>query len=415
VGKFGVARRRGGRYDLAVDVKDKKPVPSLPVVTASTPALQDVLSARTTAGELYEWRSDGLMRCVACAHGCVFDHDRTGACGVRARVGESLQVPFGYVARKYVRSVETNTVFHVLPGARALTFGMYGCDLKCPYCHNHKVSQALREGVTGELPIDVTAEQLVEEAVAAGCAVLCAAYNEPMIAAEWVHAVFTRAKARGLVTALITDGHATPQAINYVRNVTDVYRVDLKGIDDAQYRTLGGRVGPVLASIEHARSVGLWVELVTLVVPGFNDDPRSLKRMAQAIVGIDAAMPWHLNAMMPRYRLKDGAPTAPMTLLTAVGAAYGRGLRFVYASNLLSLGELGHTRCDGCREVLVERHDYETQRVQLTGGRCPKCAREIPGIWQVDASARVAFGTPGEAVDGSQPTVDSRSQVAPHS
>ena len=105
-----------------------------------------------------------------------------------------MRVPFGYVARRYVRAVETNTIFHLLPGARALTFGMYGCDLRCPYCHNHQLSQALRDdqGDRVEQPSAIDAEALVAEAVGAGCRVLCAAYNEPMISAEWARAVFEK-------------------------------------------------------------------------------------------------------------------------------------------------------------------------------------------------------------------------------
>src|SRR5262249_23121760 len=134
-------------------------------------------------------------------------------------------------------------------------FGMYGCDLRCPYCHNARVSQALRDGNLGDPgdPIEISAEALVAEAVAAGCEVVCSAYNEPMITAEWAHAIFTEAKRHGLVTALISDGHTTPEALAYMRPVTDVFRVDLKGFTADQYKTLGGRLEPVIASIADAR------------------------------------------------------------------------------------------------------------------------------------------------------------------
>src|SRR5262249_46029522 len=155
---------------------------------------------------------------------------------------------------KYARAVETNTIHHVKPGARALTFGMYGCDLRCPYCHNARVSQALRDGDLGDPgdPTDVSAADLIDEAVAEGCSVVCSAYNEPMITAEWAHAIFREAKRRGLVTALVTDGHTTPEALAFMRPVTDVFRVDLKGYDADQYKSLGGRLEPVLASIVDA-------------------------------------------------------------------------------------------------------------------------------------------------------------------
>src|SRR3954467_12188803 len=105
-----------------------------------------------TEGDLHYSVGHGRLRCVACAHHCVIAAGASGACGVRVNRGGTLQVPFGYVSRRYVRNVETNTIFHLLPGTRALTFGMYGCDLRCPYCHNHRISQALRDGHDTEAP-----------------------------------------------------------------------------------------------------------------------------------------------------------------------------------------------------------------------------------------------------------------------
>lgn len=291
-------------------------------------------------------------------------------------------MPFGYVARRYVRAVETNTVYHVAPGAKALTFGMYGCDLRCPYCHNHRVSQALREDGAGEAPVTIGAEALVDEAVAAGCRVICAAYNEPMIAAEWVRAVFGAAKARGLRTVVVSDGHTTEEALAYVQPVTDVFRVDLKGWSQEQYKTLGGRLEPVLAGIAEARRRGLWVEVVTLVVPGFNDDRAGLRELAKRLAGIDPDVPWHLNAFQPRYKMTDRPPMSAELLLSAAGTAYARGLRFVYVGNVSgTFSELEHTRCPSCHRVVVERNNYATTDVMLENGACPGCKRVLPGLW----------------------------------
>lgn len=345
--------------------------------------LRERLERRTSRGVLFEPLPGGSLRCSACAHRCVLPAGSRGSCGVRRHVDGALQVPFGYVARKYVRPVETNTIFHVLPGALALTFGMFGCDLRCPYCHNAKVSQALRDGPSAEEPIDVSAEALVDEALDAGCQVLCAAYNEPMIAAEWVHAVFSRAKRRGLVMALISDGNSTPEALAFLRPVSDVFRVDLKGSSEAHYRELGGRLGPVLASIREARRLGFWVEVVTLVVPGLNDDLAGLRGLADELCAIDAGLPWHLNAFVPRYRLRDRQSTAPELLMSAAGSAYARGLEYVYVGNLPATAELAHTRCPACHATLVRRFDYRTQESRLERGACPDCRRPVPGLFQL--------------------------------
>ncbi|HEU4536603.1 MAG TPA: radical SAM protein, partial [Polyangiaceae bacterium] len=347
------------------------------------PPLAEALAARTAPAALFEGEGAAL-RCTACAHRCVLGAEgRVGACGVRFVREGRLRAPFGYVARRYVRPVETNTMYHVRPGAKALTFGMFGCDLRCGYCHNARLSQALRDGVELDAPIDLSAAALVAEAVAAGAEVLCAAYNEPMIAVEWVRAVFAEAKAAGLVTGVVSDGHTTAEALAYLRPVADVFRVDLKGANAAQYRALGGRREPVLEAIAEAKRLGYWVEVVTLVVPGFNDDPAGLRDVADELAAIDPAMPWHLNAFFPRYKLAATPRTDALTLCSAAGSAYARGLSFVYAGNLAAeLGELCHTRCPGCHEVVVERSNYQTLANRVVDGRCPACSAALPGLWQ---------------------------------
>jgi pyruvate formate lyase activating enzyme len=359
-------------------------LPVLPVVSGrqgSPSPLQRALDERTAPGALFTHRH-GHLKCTACAHGCVLDEGAHGVCGVRFNAGGVLRVPFGYVARRYVRSVETNTVFHVRPGASALTFGMYGCDLSCPYCHNHRISQALRapEGPE-ECPVDITADALVGEALASGCQVLCSAYNEPMITAEWAYAVFARAKQRGLVTVLVSDGNSTPEALRFMRPVTDVFRVDLKASSEQQYRQLGGRLAPVLESIATAKQLGYWVEVVTLVVPGLNADLPSLSELASRLAAIDREIPWHVNAFVPRYRYVDRVGPDPLFLLSVAGSAYARGLLFVYVSNSLDVQELSHTRCPSCHGVVVARHDYRTSSSTLKDGRCPDCETRLPGLW----------------------------------
>lgn len=332
-------------------------------------------------GDLYAAGEGTSLRCLACAHRCVIAEGGRGACAVRLNRGGKLAVPFGYVARRYVRAVETNTMFHVAPGARALTFGMFGCDLRCPYCHNHRLSQALRDGSSEEHPVATAPEQLVDEALAAGCSVLCAAYNEPMVSAEWTRLVFECARRRGLLTALVTDGHSTPEALAYMRPSTDVFRVDLKAHSEAAYRRLGGRLEPVLESISLARELGYWVEVVTLVVPGLNQDLSAIASIGRELRSIDPTIPWHLNGFVPRYRMRQAPPADPLFLTIAAGAAYLAGSQFVYVGNVVSCGELAHTRCPTCRSVMVRRADYEMRECRLEAGRCSECHHELPGLW----------------------------------
>jgi pyruvate formate lyase activating enzyme len=353
--------------------------------------VREALRRLTAPADLVTTRPDGRLECSACAHRCALHDGTAGLCGVRWRDGHILRVPEGYVAARRIRTVETNTVYHVLPGAQALIFGMFGCDLRCPYCHNWRVSQAAREEVP-LLPDRVSAEALVDEAVAAGCSVLAAAYNEPMIAAEWVRAVFAEARARGLVTVIVSDGNTTPEALAYLRPVTQVYRVDLKAFTDEQYAVLGGRLGIVLEAITHARQLGYWVEVVTLVVPGFNDDPGGLRALASHLAALDVDIPWHLNAFYPRYRWNDRPRQGAGLLVTVAGAAYAKGLRYVYVGNLGGgTAPLSHTRCPECHRIVVSRRDYRTLGVDLVDGRCPDCATPVAGLWTSVGTGRFCY------------------------
>jgi pyruvate formate lyase activating enzyme len=350
-------------------------------VTGPLP-LAERLATLTAPGALARPAADGRLECLACAHRCRLGPGATGVCGVRFHRAGELRVPFGYVAARRVGPVEANTVFHVRPGTRALTFGMVGCDLRCPYCHNWRTSQALRDGgEAGELE-EIAAGALADAAAAAGCRVLASAFNEPLISAEWARAVFAAARARGLVTALVSDGNATGEALAYLRPVADVYRVDVKGFAAAQYRTLGGRPGVALDAIREARRLGFWVEAVTLVVPGFNDDPGGLCELAAELRAIDESLPWHLNGFVPRYRMRDRPPTSPAFLLSVAGSALARGLRHVYVGNVAApWGGLAHTRCPGCHRVLIHRREYTVTWQALDRGRCPGCGTAVSGIW----------------------------------
>jgi pyruvate formate lyase activating enzyme len=341
------------------------------------------LAALTAPGALVAQAPDGRLACTACAHRCALPDGATGLCGVRTRHGGELRVPSGYVAARRVMPVERNTIYHLRPGSLGLTFGMLGCDLRCPWCSNARLSQVLRDG--GDEPDieEIGADALVEQAVAAGCRVVASAFNEPMITAEWAGAIFAEARRRGLATAVVSDGNTTPEALAYLRPVTDVFRVDIKGTTPTHYAIVGGVPGAPMAALREARRLGYWVEAVTVVVPGINDDLDALRALASELAAIDPDLPWHLNAFVPRYRMTDRPGTDPALLVLAAGHAYARGLRYVYVGNVAdSVRELSHTRCPGCRRVLVRRHNFQALSTALRAGHCSDCGLAIPGRWE---------------------------------
>ena len=183
-------------------------------------------------------------------------------------------VPWGYAGGVQCDPIEKKPFFHVHPGALAYSFGMLGCDLHCGYCQNWVTSQALRDPQAVSPPLDASPDRLVRDAVARGAKIIVSTYNEPLITSEWAVAIFKEARAAGLMTGFVSNGNGTPRVLEYLRPWIDVYKVDLKSFDDRHYRELGGRLQPILDTIQQLHDMDVWLELVTLLIPGFNDDRR---------------------------------------------------------------------------------------------------------------------------------------------
>jgi pyruvate formate lyase activating enzyme len=358
------------------------------------PSLAELLEARTTeaAPELVEVISKGRVRCYACGHECPIPEGAVGVCKVRFNRGGRLHVPWGYVGGVQCDPIEKKPFFHARPGALAFSFGMLGCDLHCSYCQNWVTSQAIRDPQAVAPPLDATPAALVREATRLGAQVVVSTYNEPLITSEWAVAVFGEARAAGLMTAYVSNGNGTPQVLEYIRPWIDLYKVDLKSFDDRHYRQLGGRIEPILATIRALHGMGIWLEVVTLLIPGFNDAPEEIERLTAFIAEVSPDIPWHVTAFHKDYRMNDPENTTPDMLVRAAETARKNGLRYVYAGNLPGrVGDFENTRCHACRGLLVERYGYVIEGYRVTAeGRCPDCATLIPGRWGAAFDGQIA-------------------------
>jgi len=356
----------------------------MPLSTTAT-SLAEVLDEMTAEGasELTEHLADKSLRCFACGHRCLIKEGKRGICKVRFNEGGHLRVPINYVAALQCDPTEKKPFFHALPGSDTLTFGMLGCDLHCGYCQNWLTSQALRDDAAVTTPQVVTAERLVAMARAYGASMVGSSYNEPLITAEWAVEVFKLAKPAGLRTAFISNGNATPQVLDYLRPWTDCYKIDLKSMSDRNYRQLGGVVDNILDTVKMVHERGFWEEIVTLVIPGFNDSADELQRAADFIASVSPDIPWHVTAFHQDYRMNDNANTTAEQLIRTCEIGRDAGLRYVYAGNLPGkVGRWENTFCPSCDELLVERYGYLIQKMKVTpDGKCPKCREIIPGIW----------------------------------
>jgi pyruvate formate lyase activating enzyme len=340
------------------------------------------LDSLTALGQL--WKKEGdRVRCVACAHRCLLGEGRRGICKVRFQQDGQLRVPYGYVAGLASDPIEKKPFFHLLPGSLALTFGMLGCDFHCAYCQNWLTSQSLRDAEAGGRLQPLSPEHVARAARQYGARVVVSSYNEPLITAEWAAAIFAPAQAAGLLCACVSNGHATPEAIDFLRPCLAALKVDLKTCSEERYRQLGGRLGAVLDTIREAHRRDLWVEVVTLVVPGFNDEEAELRQLARFLASVSPDIPWHVTAFHPDYQMTDPPPTPVRQLVKAAQLGADEGLRFVYAGNLPGrVGPWENTVCPKCGETLVQRYGFQVSCQKLTpDGRCPRCQQLIPGKW----------------------------------
>jgi pyruvate formate lyase activating enzyme len=344
-------------------------------------SLRDILDEHVREGDRALWEpiERDRIRCYSCGHCCPIHEGQAGVCKVRFNRGGKLYVPYGYVAGVQCDPIEKKPFFHAFPGALAYSFGMLGCDLHCSYCQNWVTSQALRDPNAVSPPRAADPERLVNDALSQGAKVLVSTYNEPLITSEWAVAIFRQAREAGLQT-------------EYLRPWVDLYKVDLKSFDDRHYRELGGRLQPILDTIRTLYSMGIWLEIVTLLIPGFNDGDDELRKLAEFLASVSPHIPWHVTAFHQDYKMVSPADTRPEDLLRAAEIGCQAGLRYIYCGNLPGrVGQFEDTHCHQCGQTLIHRSGYLIEEYNLTPeGNCPVCRAAIPGRWSQKFDGQIA-------------------------
>src|SRR5690242_492149 len=281
--------------------------------------LAEVLAARTAeaAPQLIERITKDRIRCYACGHECPIPEGAAGVCRVRFVENGRLHVPWGYVGGVQCDPIEKKPFFHAHPGALAYSFGMLGCDLHCSYCPNWVTSQALRDPSAVSPPIDTSPRRLAEDPTRLHARVLVFAYNEPLLTREWAVEIFKGARAANLLTAYVSNGKGTARVLDYIRPWIDLYKVDWKSFDDRHYRQLVGRLEPILRTIRALHEMGIWLEIVTLLIPGFNSSDDEITRLTSFLASVSPFVPWHVTAFHKDYRMNDPENTTPEMLIHA--------------------------------------------------------------------------------------------------
>lgn len=326
------------------------------------------------------WRRDGtVVQCELCPHGCRLGDGKTGICRNRKNIGGVLYaLGYGKPCAVHIDPIEKKPFYHVLPGSRTVSLGVAGCNLRCKNCQNYTISQR------GPLEIpstDLSPAAATDLAVRKNCPIVAFTYTEPSVWIEYVMDTADAARNAGLKTAFISSGYLNPVPFSDCAKVLDFARFDLKSFSERTYRELNaGKLQPVLDTILLAKKEGLWVEIINLVIPGWNDsdkEVRALCRWVKQYVGGDT--PVHFSRFFPLYKLSHAVPTPLTTLRKAVQIARSEGLVFPYIGNVP--GEGTATMCPRCHKTLIERNGYVIVKNNCVEGRCVYCGYSIAGVW----------------------------------
>lgn len=330
--------------------------------------------------EFYEQLDDSKVKCHLCSHHCLISEGKRGLCGVREnREGTLYSLVYGKVAAFNIDPIEKKPLFHFYPGSASLSLSTVGCNFKCLHCQNADISQYphLYGGdITGQ---DMRAEDVVSAAQRAGVKSISYTYTEPTIFMEFARDCASLAHEKGIKNVFVSNGYTAAEAARAIIPYLDANNIDLKGGDDFYKKLCGAKLQPVLDTITLMYQSGVWIEITTLIIPGYNDSDSTLRTIAEFIVSLDMSIPWHVSQFYPTYKLLDRPRTPLSTLKRAYEIGKETGLKYVYLGNVP--GENGEsTFCPGCGEMLIARRGYSLGEIKIRNGRCITCAAVIEGV-----------------------------------
>ena len=329
---------------------------------------------------LYDVLKDNRVQCNLCAHRCIIKDQKQGICHVREnRDGKLYTLVYGNLISRNIDPIEKKPLYHFLPGTKAYSIATPGCNFHCEWCQNWQISQMPR---LMQMPKSkrVLPEEIVESALISGCRSIAYTYTEPTIFFEYSYDVAQLANEAGLKNVYVTNGFMTPEMLEMFHPYLDAANVDIKAFHDETYRKLmGGRLAPVLDSCRKMKSLGIWLEITTLIVPGVNDDPEELKAIATFIYeDLGAEVPWHLSRFYPQYKMIKQAPTEESILHETKAMGKSIGLKYIYIGNVSGSN---NTYCSDCGELLIARSGYFTRIVGLDDqGKCLNCGHKLDGF-----------------------------------
>ncbi len=317
------------------------------------------------------------VQCFLCPHHCIIAPEKHGICGVRKNENGTLfSLIYQACSSIAVDPIEKKPLYHFHPGSRVLSLGSVGCTFRCDHCQNYHISMARPEEQSLR---NIPAEQLCTIAKKEGCTGVAWTYNEPTIWHEYTVEAAKLIKAAGLYTVYVTNGYIEEEPLKDIAPYLDAMNIDVKAFQEQFYQKVcKAKLAPVLQTCEHAKTLGIHLELTYLVIPGLNDAMTDIKAFCQWVaekLGVET--PVHFSRFHPDYKMTDTLATPIHTLLACHTAAKDAGLQFVYLGNI-GHGDYDNTYCPSCKNLLIERNGYSSDIKGLVKGTCSRCGASIP-------------------------------------
>jgi pyruvate formate lyase activating enzyme len=328
----------------------------------------------------YEKQPNRKIKCVLCPRQCVIDDHERGYCGVREnRGGKYYTLVYSRVCSAHVDPIEKKPFFHYLPSSLAFSIATAGCNVNCKMCQNWEISQVRPEQVDS---VYMPPQQVAALAKRNACASIAYTYSEPTIFYEYMVDTADAGRAAGVKSAVVSGGYIQQDPLKELCRHVDAIKIDLKAFSEKFYaEVVNGEMKPVLDALVTMRKLGMWTEIVYLVVPTLNDDEQQFRGMAKWVkANLGTEVPVHFSMFHPEYLLKNLPITPLATLERAKAICDAEGLHYVYLGNVP-----GHvaekTYCPKCRRVVVDREGYLVKAVNLDKGKCRYCQQPIAGVW----------------------------------
>jgi len=320
------------------------------------------------------------VECRLCPRRCQVADQERGYCGVREnRGGTYFTLVHSRACTYHVDPIEKKPLFHFLPGTNAFSIATAGCNMECKFCQNWNISQFRPEQIRS---LYLPPERLVKACGETHSKSLAFTYSEPVVFYEYMFDAAAAARPAGIRPVMISNGYIEPEAMKPLAAHLSGVKIDLKAFTEKFYRdTCSGELKPVLETLRLLKSLGMWFEIVVLLVPTLNDGEEEIRQMCKWIADeLGPDVPVHFSRYHPTYKIQNLPPTPERTLVRAHEIARQQGLHFVYLGNVP-----GHpaesTYCPGCGEVVIGRYGYHITQMNLQDGKCKKCGRAIPGVW----------------------------------